>query len=185
MKVEHLAIPDVILVTPPRHGDSRGFFSETWNAARFAKIGIDQPFVQDNHSFSTQRGVLRGLHCQIAPHVQGKLVRVARGAIWDVAVDIRVGSPTYGQHVAAVLSADNWAQLWIPGGFLHGFCTLEPDTEVIYKVTDGWNRAAERGVIWNDPGLALPWPIAPNEAQLSDKDAALPRLADCPPWYSV
>jgi dTDP-4-dehydrorhamnose 3,5-epimerase len=185
MKVERLAIPDVILVTPPRFGDARGFFSETWNAVRFAAAGIDASFMQDNHSLSAQRGVVRGLHCQIAPHAQGKLLRVARGAIWDVAVDIRTGSPTYGQHVAAVLSADNWSQLWIPAGFLHGFCTLEPDTEVIYKVTAGWSRDAERGVIWNDPDLALPWPVAAEDALLSDKDAVLPRLAECASWYSV
>jgi dTDP-4-dehydrorhamnose 3,5-epimerase len=183
MQVEALAIPDVLLVTPPRFGDARGFFSETWNAARFAAAGIGEMFVQDNHSLSAAKGVIRGLHCQIGPHVQGKLVRCVRGAIWDVAVDIRVGSPTYGQHVAAELSAENWRQLWVPGGFLHGFCTLIPDTEVIYKVTDVWNRECERGVIWNDPDLALPWPVAPGEAVLSDKDAALPRLSECPPWY--
>jgi dTDP-4-dehydrorhamnose 3,5-epimerase len=185
MNVERLAIPDVILVTPPRFGDARGFFSETWNAVRFAAAGIDASFMQDNHSLSAQRGVVRGLHCQIAPHAQGKLLRVARGAIWDVAVDIRTGSATYGQHVAAVLSADNWSQLWIPAGFLHGFCTLEPDTEVIYKVTAGWSRDAERGVIWNDPELALPWPVAAEDAVLSDTDAVLPRLAECASWYSV
>jgi dTDP-4-dehydrorhamnose 3,5-epimerase len=183
MKVERLAIPEVMLVTPPRFGDARGFFSETYNAARFAAAGIADVFVQDNHSLSAARGVIRGLHCQIAPHVQGKLVRCVRGAIWDVAVDIRVGSPTYGRHVAAELSAENWQQLWVPGGFLHGFCTLLPDTEVIYKVTDVWNKDCERGVIWNDPDLALPWPVAPDEAVLSDKDAGLPKLADCDPWY--
>ncbi|MBN8891624.1 MAG: dTDP-4-dehydrorhamnose 3,5-epimerase [Rhodospirillales bacterium 70-18] len=185
MKVEPLAIPEVMLVTPPRFGDARGFFSETYNAARFAQAGISDVFVQDNHSLSAAKGVIRGLHCQIAPHVQGKLVRCVRGAIWDVAVDIRVGSPSYGRHVAAVLSAANWQQLWVPGGFLHGFCTLEPDTEVIYKVTDVWNKDCERGVIWNDPDLALPWPVAPGEAVLSDKDAALPRLAACEPWYTL
>lgn len=185
MKVERLAIPEVILVTPPRFGDARGFFSETYNAARYAAAGIDAAFVQDNHSLSTQKGVIRGLHCQIAPHVQGKLVRCVKGAIWDVAVDIRKGSVTYGRHVAAVLSAENWQQLWIPGGFLHGFCTLEPDTEVIYKVDDVWNKEAERGVIWNDPDLALPWPVAPGAEVLSDKDAALPRLAECDAWYTA
>lgn len=185
MQVQRLAIPDVILFTPPRFGDARGFFSETYNAGRFAAAGLADVFVQDNHSFSAPKGVVRGLHCQIAPHVQGKLVRVVRGAIWDVAVDIRRGSPTYGKHVAAELSAANWSQLWIPGGFLHGFCTLEPDTEVIYKVTDVWNREAERGVIWNDPDLALPWPVAAEAVVLSDKDAVLPRLSACDAWYSV
>ena len=183
MKVERLAIPDVILLTPPRFADPRGFFSETFNAKRCAEAGIPGPFVQDNHSLSVKQGTVRGLHCQVAPHVQGKLVRCVRGAIWDVAVDIRRGSPTYGQHVAAELSAENWCQLWIPGGFLHGFCTLLPDTEVIYKVTGDYDRASERGVIWDDPDLALPWPVAPGAALLSDKDRVLPRLADCAPWF--
>lgn len=185
MKAERLAIPDVILLTPPRFGDARGFFSETYNATRFAAAGIDGPFVQDNHSLSATTGTVRGLHCQIAPAVQGKLVRCVRGAIWDVAVDIRHGSPSYGRHVAAVLSAQNWSQLWIPGGFLHGFCTLEPDTEVIYKVTAGYDRAAERGVIWSDPDLALPWPVAAEAAVLSEKDRVLPRLRDCDEWFRV
>ena len=184
MKVEPLAIPEVILVTPQRFGDKRGFFSETWNQARFAAAGIPGLFIQDNHSLSEKRGTLRGLHCQVAPSVQGKLVRVLKGAIWDVAVDARRGSPTYGQHVAAVLSAENWSQLWVPGGFLHGFVTLEPDTEVQYKVTGGYyDTKAERGVIWNDPDLALPWPVDPAEVLVSDKDAKLPRLSECDPWY--
>ena len=185
MQVQRLAIPEVMLVTPPRFGDARGFFSETYNAARFTEAGIADVFVQDNHSLSAAAGVIRGLHCQIGPHVQGKLVRCVKGAIWDVAVDIRVGSPSYGQHVAVELSAENWRQLWVPGGFLHGFCTRRPETEVIYKVTDVWNKACERGVIWDDPDLALPWPVAPGAAVLSDKDAALPRLAECAPWYRV
>ena len=183
MSFERLAIPDVLLITPRRFSDPRGYFVETWNAARYAEAGIPATFVQDNHSYSAPQGTIRGLHCQINPSVQGKLVRVVRGAVWDVAVDIRVGSPSYGQHVAAVLSADNGAQLWIPGGFLHGFCTLEPDTEFLYKVTAGYDRDAERGVIWNDPDLALPWPVAPDAAMLSDKDAQLPRLADCDAWF--
>jgi len=174
VKVERLAIPEVILVTPDRFDDARGFFSETWNQARFAAAGIDGTFVQDNQSLSRDRGVVRGLHCQIAPHAQGKLVRCVRGSIWDVAVDARRGSPTLGRWVAAELSAENWQQLWIPPGFLHGFCTLEPDTEVIYKVTGLYAREAERGVIWNDPVLALPWPVGAEEAVLSDKDQTLP-----------
>lgn len=183
MKVERLAIPEVLVVTPPKFGDARGYFSETYNAARYADAGITGTFVQDNQSLSSQKGVLRGLHCQIAPSVQGKLVRVLRGAIWDVAVDIRHGSPTYGRHAVAVLSAENWSQLWVPGGFLHGFCTLEPDTEVVYKVTAPFDKAAERGVIWDDPDLAVPWPIPAEEAVLSEKDTWLPRLADCEPWF--
>ncbi len=176
MQAERLAIPDVILTTPPRHADSRGWFSEAWNAERFAAVGIPGPFVQDNQSFSARRGTIRGLHCQIGANAQGKLVRVLAGRIWDVAIDIRHGSPSYGQHVAAELSAENGAQLWVPAGFLHGFCTLEPATQVLYKVTAPYDRAAERGVIWNDPTLAVPWPVAAAEAVLSDKDAALAPL---------
>jgi dTDP-4-dehydrorhamnose 3,5-epimerase len=183
MIVEATAIPDVLLLTPPRFLDDRGFFSETWNAERFAAAGIAGPFVQDNHVCSAERGVVRGLHLQLEPSAQGKLIRVVRGAIWDVAVDIRHGSPTYGRHAGLVLSADNWQQLWIPAGLLHGYCTLEPGTEVIYKVTAPWNRDAERGVLWNDPALDIPWPIKPAEAILSDKDRALPRLDECD-WHA-
>ncbi len=175
---EPQAIPDVILLTPPRFADSRGFFSETFSASREAAAGIAGPFVQDNHSLSVPRGTVRGLHCQVGPNAQGKLVRCIRGAIWDVAVDVRRGSPHYGRHVGVELSAANWRQLWVPVGFLHGFCTLEPDTEVIYKVTAPYDRAAERGVIWTDPDLALPWPVTPAQALLSDKDAVLPRLRE-------
>lgn len=180
MKVEKLAIADVLLLTPQQFSDSRGVFVETWNAERFAGLGIPGPFVQDNQSLSVRRGTVRGLHLQVAPNVQGKLVRCVRGAIWDVAVDVRPGSPTFGKHVAAELTAGNWCQLWIPGGFLHGFCTLEPDTEVAYKVTAPYDRDAERGVVWDDPTLALPWPVAPGQAVLSDKDLALPTLSDYP-----
>jgi dTDP-4-dehydrorhamnose 3,5-epimerase len=183
MKSERLAITDVILVTPPRFGDRRGVFSETYHVAKHAAAGIAGPFVQANQSLSAQRGTVRGLHCQIAPSVQGKLVRVLRGAIWDVAVDIRRGSPTCGQHVAAVLSAENGAQLWVPGGFLHGFCTLEPDTEVLYKVTADYDPSAERGVIWNDPQLAVPWPVEAACAMLSDRDLRLPPLVSCDVWF--
>jgi dTDP-4-dehydrorhamnose 3,5-epimerase len=184
VKIEPLNIPEVLLITPPKFGDNRGFFSETWSAPKLAAQGFKENFVQDNQSLSSQPGTIRGLHCQIAPSIQGKLVRVIRGAIWDVAVDIRHGSPTYGKFAAATLSAENWAQLWVPGGFLHGFCTLEPDTEVIYKVTADYDRAAERAVIWNDPDLALPWPVAPEKAILSDKDKILPQLAACEPWFT-
>ncbi|MBV9758028.1 MAG: dTDP-4-dehydrorhamnose 3,5-epimerase [Alphaproteobacteria bacterium] len=183
MKCEPLAIPDVLLLEPVRHADARGFFSETYVYARFAAAGIDRHFVQDNHSLSVERGTVRGLHAQIAPFAQGKLVRCVRGAIWDVAVDLREGSPTYGRHVAAVLSAENWQQLWIPEGFLHGFCALEPNSEVIYKVTAPYDRASERGVIWNDPDLALPWPLAGEAAVLSDKDRKLPTLAAAAGWF--
>ena len=182
MQVEALAIPDVKLVTPARFGDSRGLFSEVYHQDRFAAHAIG-PFVQDNQSLSTSTGTIRGLHCQIAPSVQGKLVRCVRGSIWDVAVDIRMGSPTYGHHVAAILSADNWAQLWVPGGFLHGFCTLEPDCSVLYKVTAGYDRGAERAVRWNDPSLALPWPVRPGSEQLSDKDREAPDFTAASGWF--
>jgi dTDP-4-dehydrorhamnose 3,5-epimerase len=185
MIVEPTAIPDVLLLTPRRFVDGRGFFSETWQQHRFADAGIIGPFVQDNHVRSADRGVVRGLHLQIGPNAQGKLIRVVRGSIWDVAVDIRPGSSTYGQHAGVVLSAENWQQLWIPAGLLHGYCTLEAETEVIYKVTAPWDRQAERGVIWNDPALRVPWPIAPEAAILSEKDYALPALADCGEWHPV
>jgi len=184
MQITPLNIPEVLLITPPKFGDSRGFFSETWSAAKLKALGFDQHFVQDNHSFSAAIGTLRGLHCQLAPSAQGKLVRVIKGAIWDVAVDIRQGSPSYGQYAAAILSAENWSQLWIPPGFLHGFCTTAPDTEVIYKVTADYDKAAERAVIWNDPTLAIPWPIASEAAHLSDKDRAAPPLNPAETWFS-
>ena len=180
MKVERLSIPDVLLLTPPRHGDERGFFSEVFHAERMARAGVAGPFVQDNHTLSRARGVVRGLHCQIGPNAQGKLVRCVRGAIWDVAVDARRGSPTFGRHVAAEITAENWTQIWVPVGFLHGFCTLLPDTEVIYKVTAPYDRDAERGALWDSPELGIPWPVAPEEAVLSDRDRALPRWSDLP-----
>jgi dTDP-4-dehydrorhamnose 3,5-epimerase len=183
MIVEPTIIPDVVLLTPPRFVDERGFFSETWSERRFVEAGIPGPFVQDNHVRSADRGVVRGLHLQIGPNAQGKLIRVLRGSIWDVAVDIRPGSSTYGRYAGVVLSAENWQQLWIPVGLLHGYCTLEPNTEVIYKVTAPWDRQAERGVIWNDPTLHVPWPLTAEEAILSDKDRELPRLAECSDWH--
>jgi len=184
LQVESLAIPDVKLITPARHADERGFFSETWSIAAMRQAGIALDFVQDNHSLSRQTGTLRGLHCQMGAHPQGKLVRVLRGAIWDVAVDARRSSPTYGRHAAAILSAENWAQLWIPPGFLHGFCTIEPDTEVFYKVTDIYDRAGERGVIWNDPALALPWPVTGDRVMLSAKDQLLPAWGEAAGWFA-
>lgn len=183
MNVQPLAIPDVLVLTPPRFGDQRGFFSETWNQRRFAELGISGPFVQDNHAASTERGVLRGLHLQIGPSAQGKLVRVTRGSIWDVAVDVRQGSPTFGRWVGMEISARNWRQIWVPVGFLHGYCTLEPDTEVIYKVTADYDKQAERGVIWNDPAIGIDWPVNSERAILSEKDRILPRLSECPVWF--
>lgn len=183
MNVERFEIPDLAMITPDRFADARGFFSETWSQERFTAIGIGGPFVQDNHSLSRDRGVVRGLHCQIEPSPQGKLVRCTRGAIWDVAVDARGNSPTFGQWVGVELSAENWRQFWVPVGFLHGYCTLTPDTEVVYKVSGPYDRQAERGVIWNDPTLAIPWPVGEAEAVLSEKDRLLPRWAETPPLF--
>jgi len=182
--VKPLAIPEVVLITPPIFRDPRGFFSETYNSTMLAAAGIRQAFVQDNHALSRSKGVLRGLHFQVDPHAQGKLVRVVRGAIFDVAVDIRRGSPTYGRHVAATLSAENWAQLWVPVGFAHAYCTLEPDTEVIYKVTDFYAPECDRGLAFDDPDLGIAWPIAAAEAILSDKDRRHPRLRDLPAFFT-
>jgi len=185
MNIQPLAIPKVLLITPARHGDERGYFSETYSLPGMQQAGITAPFVQDNQSFSRAKGTLRGLHCQLAPFAQGKLVRVLRGAIWDVAVDARAGSPTFGHHAAAILSAENGSQLWVPPGFLHGFCTIEPDTEVAYKVTGLYDRGAERGVIWNDSTLALPWPLADQDVVLSDKDRVLPAWSAAAHWFST
>lgn len=178
MDVKRLAIEDVILIGPPRFGDDRGFFEETFNRRRYAEIGIDGDFVQDNQSLSRAVGTVRGLHYQVPPHSQAKLVRVAFGAILDVAVDIRDGSPTFGRWVSAQLSARNGAQLFVPRGFAHGFATLEPDTLVCYKVDGYYDKASERGLAFDDPDLAIDWLLPPEGATLSDKDRALPRLAE-------
>ncbi len=185
MKVETLAITDVKLITPARFTDSRGFFSETWNAGRFADAGVPGPFIQDNHAVSSGVGVLRGLHCQIGPNAQGKLIRCVKGAIYDVAVDVRRGSSTFGRYVGVEISADNWAQIWVPVGFLHAYCTLTAETEVIYKVTGAYDKAAERGVIWNDPDIGIEWPVSADRVILSDKDKVLPRLRDLPILFHV
>ena len=183
MKVEDLAIAGVKLITPRRFQDPRGFFSETWKDGAFAEAGIPGPFVQDNHAVSTGAGVLRGLHCQVGPNAQGKLVRCIKGAIYDVAVDVRWGSPTFGQYVGAEISADNWTQIWVPVGFLHAYCTLTAETEVIYKVTAPYDKAAERGAIWNDPQIGIEWPVPTSEIILSDKDKVLPLLRDLPALF--
>lgn len=178
MKVQSLSIPDIKLIVPTVHRDARGFFCETFSAHALGEAGIEADFVQDNHSLSVAKGVVRGLHFQTPPHGQGKLVRVVRGAILDVAVDIRKGSPTFGHHVAERLSADNFHQLWVPVGFAHGFATLEPNTEVVYKVTDYYAPDCDRGLAWDDPSLAIDWTIAAGAATLSEKDKKHPRLAD-------
>ena len=171
-------IAGLLLVEPKKFGDHRGFFSETYNRARLAEAGFEADFVQDNHSLSVAPGVVRGLHFQSPPHAQDKLVRVVRGAILDVAVDIRAGSPSFGDHVAVELSAANWRQLLVPAGFAHGFVTLEPDTEVIYKVTAYYAPAHDHGILWCDPALGIAWPVTPEAAVVSDKDRVQPRLAD-------
>ena len=172
-----------LLLTPRVFGDERGFFFESWNQQAFNAAAGDTAFVQDNHSRSS-RGVLRGLHYQLPPHPQGKLVRCVLGEIFDVAVDIRRSSPTFGQWVGAVLSADNKQQLWVPAGFAHGFLTLSEHAEVLYKTTDFWSRECERAIRWVDPALAIAWPLealAGAEPQLSEKDAVAPLLAELSP----
>ena len=175
MQVVETAIPDVKVLVPRCFEDERGFLSETYNRATFAEAGLDLDFVQENHSFSRARGTIRGLHFQVPPAAQAKLVRVIRGAALDVAVDLRPDSPTRGRHVAIELTADNWKQVFVPAGFAHGFCTLEPKTHVVYKLTVHYAPQHERGVVWNDPDLAIDWPVTADEAMLSSRDRALPR----------
>ncbi len=169
MKAIPTAIPDVLLLEPKVFGDERGFFYESWNRCSFAELGIEVEFVQDNHSKS-QRNVLRGLHYQIE-HPQGKLIRVTAGAVYDVAVDLRRSSPTFGQWVGFTLSSDDKRMAWIPPGFAHGFCVTSDSAEFLYKVTDYWSPAHERTLLWNDPRLAIPWPLTA-EPVLAPKDAA-------------
>jgi len=178
MQVTALDIPDVKLIEPKRFGDARGFFSETYSRRALAQAGIGLEFVQDNESLSAPVGTLRGLHFQTPPHAQDKLVRVVAGSVIDVAVDIRTGSPTFGRHVSAVLSAANGHQLLVPAGFAHGFATLEPDTHVCYKVTDYYAPRCDGGIAWDDADLGIDWRIDPATATLSDKDRKHPRLAD-------
>ena len=184
MRIEPQAIPEVLAITPKRIGDARGYFSEIYRKDVFERHcpGID--FVQDNQSLSADAGTLRGLHFQTAPFAQAKLVRVLSGAILDVAVDIRRGSPTYGRHVALRLDAEAGTQLFIPAGFAHGFCTLEPATLVHYKVNSYYSAANDKGLAFDDPALAVPWPVAPGKAVLSAKDRTHPRLADFPAYFS-
>ena len=177
MKVESLAIADVKLVHAPVFRDDRGFFSETWNCKSLAEAGIDAHFIQDNHAFSHAKGTVRALHFQAPPMAQDKLVRVVRGSIRDVAVDLRRASPTFGRHVAVDLSASNWLQIWVPKGFAHGYVTLEPDTEVVYKVTGYYSPAHEAGLQWDDPALDIDWGVMRANAVLSEKDLKLPPLA--------
>jgi len=173
-----LALPDVLLITPKRHGDARGWFSETWSRATLGQGGLDLTFVQDNQAFSAQKGTIRGFHFQTAPNAQAKLVRVLRGAIYDVAVDIRAGSPTYGQWVGAELTAEKGEQLLVPRGFGHAYCTLTDDAEIFYKVDGPYSPANEGGFLWCDPALGVDWPVSLDKAVVNARDAALPVLAD-------
>ena len=178
MQIEQTSLAGVLILTPARFGDARGFFSESWNRRTLAGAGVDLPdFVQDNHSLSHRVGTLRGLHYQAPPHAQGKLVRCGRGRLWDVAVDVRRGSPGYGHWVGVELSFQNGRQLWIPPGFLHGFVTREPDTEIIYKCTDHYDRASDGAVRWDS--LGIDWGV--DDPLLSDKDRDAPAFAD---WQS-
>lgn len=178
MQIDSTPLSGVLILTPARHGDARGFFSESWNRRTLAEAGVDLPnFVQDNHSLSRQTGTLRGLHYQAPPHAQGKLVRCGRGRLFDVAVDVRRGSPTYGQWFGTELSFENGRQLWIPAGFLHGFVTREADTEVVYKCTAHYDRASDGAVAWDS--LGIDWGVT--DPLLSDKDRAAPAFSD---WTS-
>ncbi|MEL7528612.1 MAG: dTDP-4-dehydrorhamnose 3,5-epimerase [Pseudomonadota bacterium] len=174
MIVEETGLPGVLLITPRRFGDDRGFFCESWSKRGFAEIGVNTEFVQDNHSLSSAKGTVRGLHFQSPPHAQAKLVRCGRGRIFDVAVDIRLGSPTYGNWFGTELSFENGRQLFVPEGFLHGFMTLEPDSEIIYKCSDFYTPECDGAVRWDSCGIE--WPLAGVEPVLSEKDAAAPAL---------
>jgi dTDP-4-dehydrorhamnose 3,5-epimerase len=178
MRVEDAPLPGVKILAPDKHGDARGFFSETYSKSRYAALGIVDEFIQDNHSLSVEKGVVRGLHFQTNPVAQAKLLRVVRGSVLDVVVDIRHGSPAFGQHVAVRISAEDWNQIYVPAGLAHGFCTLEPNTEVLYKVSAPYAPANEAGLLWNDPDLGIDWPVSEKDAILSPKDREHPRLKD-------
>ena len=176
MKVIETKLAGVAIIEPKAFGDSRGFFEETWHKSRYEAMGIKEEFIQDNLSFST-RGVLRGVHYQY-PHAQGKLVSVVKGSVFDVAVDIRVGSPTFGQWVGVLLTGENHRQLWISPGFAHGFCVVSDTAYFTYKCTDVYTPEAEGGALWNDPDIGIQWPL--QDVELSDKDKVYPRLKDIP-----
>ncbi len=180
MTITPLAIPDVLLITPKRHGDARGWFSETWSQKALAGTAADTAFVQDNQAYSSRKGIIRGLHFQKGATAQGKLIRALTGSIFDVVVDLRQGSPTYGQAVSAELTAEGGEQLWVPRGFAHGYCTLTEECEIFYKVDNLYAPTEEGGVIWNDPDLGIEWPLD-GEPLLSEKDTKLPRLKDLGP----
>ncbi len=178
MRLEPTEIPDVLQLVPTRHEDARGHFAETYNRSVLREFGLTVEFVQDNLSHSVRHGTVRGLHFQVPPRAQSKLVRCSRGAILDVAVDLRVGSPTFGAHVTRILSAENMLQLFIPQGFAHGFCTLSPEAEVLYKVDCGYAPDCERGIRYDDPALAIDWRLGGGPAFLSDRDRTLPLFGE-------
>ncbi|HMK80384.1 MAG TPA: dTDP-4-dehydrorhamnose 3,5-epimerase [Xanthobacteraceae bacterium] len=178
MDVRELSLPGLKLLKPRRFADSRGYFSETYNERTFAQAGITIRFVQDNQSFSARVGTVRALHFQLPPAPQSKLVRVLTGSIFDVGVDLRVGSPTYGRWEGITISAEGGEQFLVPQGFAHGFCSLEPNTVVAYKVDAFYAPAADSGLIWSDPDLAIDWPVGPQQAMLSEKDQKLGRFRD-------
>ena len=177
MQIEHTSLDGVVVLTPKKFGDDRGWFSETWNANRMAELGLNIHFVQDNHSMSAKAGTLRGLHYQSPPHAQDKLVRCTRGSIFDVAVDIRVGSPTYGKWFGIELSLENGRQLLVPRGFLHGFVTRMADTEVQYKCSDVYAPDCDGGIRWDDPAIGIDWGLT-DAPTLSAKDQVAPLLKD-------
>jgi len=185
MELLNTAIPGVLLLRPDRFGDERGFFSETFRLSWMEEAGLPASWVQDNHSMSAAPGTVRGLHFQVPPRAQDKLVRVVRGSIFDVAVDLRRGSPTYGRHAAATLSAARGEQLLIARGFAHGFCTLEPGTEVLYKVTDYYSPEHDRGLLWSDPALGIEWPVPAESILVSERDRRHPVLADLPEYFTL
>jgi dTDP-4-dehydrorhamnose 3,5-epimerase len=183
MQIVEAEISDIKLLKPVRHIDSRGFFSEVFKENVLREHGIDTHFVQDNHSLSASKGVVRGLHFQIPPFAQAKLLRVTAGSIFDVAVDIRSGSPSFGRHVTAVLTAADGNQIFIPEGFAHGYCTLEPDTEVIYKESAYCSPEHDRGLLWSDSALGIPWPVSADAAMVSDRDREHPVLSRLPRFF--
>jgi dTDP-4-dehydrorhamnose 3,5-epimerase len=183
MEVIPTAIADVRIIVPRKHGDRRGFLSEVWSRRAFEAVGIEIDFVQDNHSLSAEAGTLRGLHFQSPPHAQAKLVRVLRGAVLDVAVDLRRSSTTFGRHVAVELSAESWRQLLVPRGFAHGFVTLEPMTEVLYKVDAFYAPADDKGLRWDDPDLAIDWRLGDRAPILSARDREQPAWRELPAYF--
>lgn len=183
MEVHETAIADVLILKPGIHADERGFLSEVFNEASLAEAGIDTRFVQENHTRSISPGTVRGLHFQIPPQPAAKLVRCTRGSALDFAVDLRRGSETYGMHVGQTLSEANWLQMFIPEGFAHGFCTLEPNTEIVYKASAFWDPNLDRGIRWDDPDLAIEWPVTSDDVILSDKDREQPAFRDIQPVF--